>query len=68
MSNVHQIRTKTMCQVCGNGYGDEENMLGRCHGLPLIEVPWTKADYENNRKRKEAIQQILAEAKKLNWD
>lgn len=67
MGDVIHIRTKTMCQVCGNGYADENFMLGRCHGLPLIEVPWTKEDYAEHEAKKEAIKRILERASKLDW-
>lgn len=67
MTNVHHIKTKLVCQVCVNNYGSEEHMLGRCHGLPLVEVPWTKEDYENERNRQEAVKRILERASKLNW-
>lgn len=67
MSNVHNIRTKTVCQICGNGYADENFMIGYCHGLPLIEVPWTKEDYEHERMRKEAIKEILKRSSNLDW-
>lgn len=66
MGDVIKIRTKTWCQVCGNGYADENFMLGYCHGLPLIEVPWTKEDYENHRRREQAIKEIMS--KKFDWD
>lgn len=67
MGDVHHIKTKTQCQICGDGYADENFMIGRCCGLPLIEVPWTTEDYENERARKEAIQRILERASKLDW-
>jgi hypothetical protein len=67
MTNVHHIRTKTVCQICGDGYGSEEFMLGRCCGLELIEVPWTKEDYEHERNRQEAIKMINERASKLDW-
>lgn len=67
MGDVIKLRTKTECQVCGDGYADENFMIGRCHGLPLIEVPWTKEDYEHEKERQEAIKKILERASKLDW-
>ena len=68
MSNVIQLKTKPWCQVCGDGFGSEEYMFGRCCGMEMIEIPYTKEDYENERKTKEAMQRILAKANKINWD
>lgn len=67
MFNIQHIRTKTVCQICVDGYGDEEFMLGRCCGLELKEVPWTKDDYDNERNRQQAIKRIIKRASKLNW-
>ncbi|QXO12325.1 hypothetical protein pEaSNUABM49_00079 [Erwinia phage pEa_SNUABM_49] len=66
MGDVIHIKTKTRCQICGDGYADENFMIGRCCGLPLIEVPYTKEDYENDRIRQEIIQDIMN--KKFDWD
>lgn len=59
--------TKTVCQLCGDGWGDEEFMLGMCCGQPLIEVPKTEADLEKDRRYAEAKKRVLAAAAKLDW-
>lgn len=61
------MRNKTECQICKDGYGDEEMMLGMCCGLPLVQVPWTEEDYESERKREVARKNLLEAAKKLDW-
>lgn len=67
MGDVIHIKTKLQCRICGDGFADENFMLGRCCGLEMIEVPWTKADYEKEKRNKEAIREILARASKLDW-
>jgi hypothetical protein len=59
--------TKTVCQRCGDGYSDEANMLGRCCGLPLIDVALTQADIDEHHARSRAIAEIIKSNDKLNW-
>jgi hypothetical protein len=71
MNNVVQlipkIKTKTVCQVCVDSYGDEEYMLGRCCGLPLFDVPMNQADLANDRRMVQARKRLREEASKLDW-
>ena len=67
MSDEIYVRTKTQCQVCGDGYADENLMLGRCCGVRMIEVPWSEQDYLDEKEKKEAIQKILERANKMEW-
>jgi hypothetical protein len=60
-------RFKTICQVCGNKYGSEEFMLGMCHGLPLINTPFTDKDYNEYELILKANSNVIKHAKKLGW-
>lgn len=71
MGNIIPIRPimyKTECQVCKDGYADENFMIGYCCGLPLIERPYTAEEYRAYDERQQIIQQIIEESKNLKWD
>lgn len=57
-------KTKPWCQKCGNGFADENFMLGRCCGLPMIEIEIPKEELELEEA---ARKRILARAAKLKW-
>ncbi len=61
------MRTKTACQRCGDNFSNEGFELGMCCGLPLVEVPFTKEDWEREIKIEKVKSLIYEEASKLGW-
>lgn len=55
------------CQVCGNHFGDEQYMLGRCHGVPLRQRPATEEEQAQWQRYRAAKASILRKAAALGW-
>lgn len=54
-----ELPLKTWCKSCGDNYGDENNMLGRCCGDRLYEIPYTPTIMHSENRRKEALKSLL---------
>ena len=56
--------TVTYCENCGDGYSDEEYMLGWCCHQSLSTRLETA---EEEKQRESAIKSIIDKANKLGW-